>query len=537
MAISTELCGQDDPYKRRLVHEIPIRFPGYTTVLSTKGYSYLFPQGMGVYENRIYILYGGVISSSGAGSWVSVHDLATGAYISGFGFGTEFGEGLTIKREGGNLYLYAVIESNQLGKFNIETLPVDLATITPVATYAIRAFSQFCWDGDRFTIQTLARANAPSTPRNHFTRYDSSLNFHSRLTFDPADQWSVASDLVSLNPKSQGIAAYRGGYVIGYGSTHNDNDPVTSGRYTGLRMFTDTGLQACSGMMDPNRFIDVLQAAGCTVSLLEMEALAEYQDALYCLWVTSSHTNTGNHGIVITQELVGDMDCYPAALTVTGQPCMQPINGTIDHDANGLKNPLTNSVFSTLEQIIEFMRDTQLTRYGFYTSNSTIADLNGNNLPSGGFVEIITGNYLSWLVSFRATQTEIEYWINGTQGALSQSTRIVRVGGTLPPYGDEFIVLGASNGGRVAFGRIGTGDAIVQEFYNANGLVGHIRVNGSATRYFVTSNRFITGGNGSPNGIVAANPGSLYLRQDGGAGTCLYVKESGGSTSTGWVAK
>lgn len=46
---------------------------------------------------------------------------------------------------------------------------------------------------------------------------------------------------------------------------------------------------------------------------------------------------------------------------------------------------------------------------------------------------------------------------------------------------------------------------------------------------------------GSPEGVVTADQGSIYLRSDGGASTTLYVKESGGTgetaTSTGWVAK
>ena len=43
-------------------------------------------------------------------------------------------------------------------------------------------------------------------------------------------------------------------------------------------------------------------------------------------------------------------------------------------------------------------------------------------------------------------------------------------------------------------------------------------------------------GTGSPEGVVAAPIGSLYTRTDGGAGTTLYVKESG-TGNTGWVAK
>lgn len=43
-------------------------------------------------------------------------------------------------------------------------------------------------------------------------------------------------------------------------------------------------------------------------------------------------------------------------------------------------------------------------------------------------------------------------------------------------------------------------------------------------------------GAGTPEGNVTAPVGSAYLRTDGGAGTTLYIKESG-TGNTGWVAK
>lgn len=47
-------------------------------------------------------------------------------------------------------------------------------------------------------------------------------------------------------------------------------------------------------------------------------------------------------------------------------------------------------------------------------------------------------------------------------------------------------------------------------------------------------------GEGTPEAVVTAKQGSLFVRSDGGAGTTLYVKESGGvttPTNTGWAAK
>jgi hypothetical protein len=43
-------------------------------------------------------------------------------------------------------------------------------------------------------------------------------------------------------------------------------------------------------------------------------------------------------------------------------------------------------------------------------------------------------------------------------------------------------------------------------------------------------------GNGSPEGVLVATPGSRYLNEAGGAGSTLWVKESGSGT-TGWVGK
>lgn len=43
-------------------------------------------------------------------------------------------------------------------------------------------------------------------------------------------------------------------------------------------------------------------------------------------------------------------------------------------------------------------------------------------------------------------------------------------------------------------------------------------------------------GTGSPESVVAANPGSIFLRTDGSTTTTLYVKTSG-TENTGWTAK
>lgn len=43
-------------------------------------------------------------------------------------------------------------------------------------------------------------------------------------------------------------------------------------------------------------------------------------------------------------------------------------------------------------------------------------------------------------------------------------------------------------------------------------------------------------GTGSPEGVVTAPVGARYRRLDGGAGTAIYLKETG-TGNTGWVGK
>lgn len=42
---------------------------------------------------------------------------------------------------------------------------------------------------------------------------------------------------------------------------------------------------------------------------------------------------------------------------------------------------------------------------------------------------------------------------------------------------------------------------------------------------------------GTPEGAITGSPGDMYHRTNGGAGTSLYVKETGTATNTGWVGK
>ena len=47
---------------------------------------------------------------------------------------------------------------------------------------------------------------------------------------------------------------------------------------------------------------------------------------------------------------------------------------------------------------------------------------------------------------------------------------------------------------------------------------------------------FVHIGSGSPESAEVGSVGHIFLRTNGGAKTCIYVKESGTDTNTGWIA-
>lgn len=120
--------------------------------------------------------------------------------------------------------------------------------------------------------------------------------------------------------------------------------------------------------------------------------------------------------------------------------------------------------------------------------------------------------------------------------------------GNLVAYGDNTYDIGSpTNRPRNvnAASNFILGDTGLFKFLTRSGIAapsdGVIRLtNNAGTSYtrleLGEANMGISRGTGSPEGVVTALVGSLYLRTDGGASTTLYVKESG-TGNTGWVGK
>lgn len=166
---------------------------------------------------------------------------------------------------------------------------------------------------------------------------------------------------------------------------------------------------------------------------------------------------------------------------------------------------------------------------GKITSTGGYNNASGNIIPS--FESSVTCSNSAGSANFRPvsvsytlnntgaqTGTATGIFLNATETALNGMTHNLmdlQIGGV-----SRFSI--NSSGGITALGTIQT-------------TAGNLQMGASSVLIWSGRSRILSG-TGSPEGVVIANQGSLFLRTDGGSSTSFYVKESG-TGNTGWVAK
>ena len=150
------------------------------------------------------------------------------------------------------------------------------------------------------------------------------------------------------------------------------------------------------------------------------------------------------------------------------------------------------------------------------------------------------------------------YFFRAVNAANSESLVLLDVSGNLTLSGQEILTSSSSAGGThlilknlstaaatSKYVRAGLqGTDTVGTLKDAGGLrLDPMDVNWASAKMTLEVRRgdallpgLVLFGTGTPEGSVTATPGALYTRSDGGAGTTLYVKETG-TGNTGWVAK
>lgn len=185
---------------------------------------------------------------------------------------------------------------------------------------------------------------------------------------------------------------------------------------------------------------------------------------------------------------------------------------------------------------------------------SVAAVINGdNNLIFHPRLERITSQS-TYEIQFTANSRECQIIGNGFTISNSNINDLGDTNSYVTRQGTTYKAQTAASAGQAVFSGQSTAtsaakiylakdSAGVEKFY----VLGNGNVVSSTQGYFESGTRWSTdsgslndrglfNGTGSPEGVLTAAPGSLYCNNSGGAGTTLYVKETG-SGNTGWSAK
>lgn len=154
-------------------------------------------------------------------------------------------------------------------------------------------------------------------------------------------------------------------------------------------------------------------------------------------------------------------------------------------------------------------------RGGTFSSQTTSVRV--NSIGSGGVFQVAHDDVVKW--TFSGTQIVPGAALTGVIGTAAIPLSFLRMDAGAGIYFYDSSALQS---------RIGSETLNTVSIYDSAG--------GQAARFNYGPSVDLLAGSGSPEGVVTANIGSIYSRTNGGAGTSLYVKESG-TGNTGWVAK
>lgn len=209
--------------------------------------------------------------------------------------------------------------------------------------------------------------------------------------------------------------------------------------------------------------------------------------------------------------------------------------GTYQLDVNGGISANNNSIIGTAEFTPNDSGNVSFkikTRTGIYVANTA----NNFGIEYGGGRIYANIGYGSNNPSF--TPSAANWTTNATFNAhkltsSSSSTDAFLVGA----IGGVIRATGADRGMEIRGGE-GTDNPLIHIYgkSSSGSNAGIIKIL-NTTGIMIGTSAGLYVGVGDPNGVVTANPGSLYLNTSGGASVSIYIKESGSATNTGWVAK
>lgn len=585
-------------FRKSIKLSLPLKFQDYDSAKLAAGVApgdSLYPQGH-CYDSseRLYIVYGG--TTSNVIVWYSPSGVFGGWFLVSTG-----GESIAIAEIAGVKKLYKNGGASNLVGYNITVMPTTGSSPSGVAEAITSVGLQLAYNKGRWVIEQAAADVGVQNSRTKWIIYDDS--FSVKGSFYVAKNvvgWQLSSSpYYNFVPKAQGVALRGDKVIFGLGGSYipaidGPVSPVSSS--VGVAECDFDGTLSAYGAVRADKMVARLSAAGHNCVRTEAEGISTRPDgSLSQLIVTLRPSSPGweTEGILMftEQDQFGE-DYSDIAEQYMPFSLPRTHSGVFPRSLGGILDPLKNTAFTTMDEIIQYMAYLQSPRFSWYSSSVTITPLTGIVIPASALVEILNANNGTYIVTISVSALQVTVYsvsnaigtsvytvtklgidaalvrISAIDGGLNTVARITAPNKSNPAT-DLLILqqqstdsanalgIGGGSGGFGGASRIllwntptlaGSGGTLIAEVLGTGvrpGATATFTLGETGLRWAdVFSGQYTIGtgtvrmlsGSGTPEGVVTAVVGSTFQRSDGGASTTLYVKQSG-TGNTGWVAK
>lgn len=417
---------KDKLFKKSIFREFPLWFDDYDFIVSQEGVDYIYPQSFTIdWETReIFFLYepGGGTSTK---RWVVVRHLDTGQYLRCFHAGNSGGEGIVVKWEGNQRYLYVKTTHPNLGKFNITNLPTNRSSISPIQEYNVGLAFDFSYRNGLWLIEQGGPSYGTYQRRTTFVYFNESFNPIGSITISPEIGGYFSSPYEPYIAKRQGIALHDDLIIQSSGGSYRpDQPPVTPYGYQGLKIMTMNGELIAEGLMNPEKVMSKLSNMGYFTNRVENEGIHISPDGevytlmVHQLRVYEEPAKTG--GLLLMKEFSDDPNVIDWKDTSDTYPVINRVNlenGSFPrHEDGKMYDPYTAEVLDTLDKILDFMQGTELKQFSFFTNEVDVFNIDGTELPENTFVIIRNTNNWTFSVTYKSTSSHGDYMVWGASG-------------------------------------------------------------------------------------------------------------------------
>lgn len=374
-------------YQKKVLLDLNFKNPDWTAI--TNRWGSVYPQAFCVDEVSRHLF---ISSPSSTFNVVSVYNWDTGAYLRSFAMETTgtVSEGAIIQRKGDKRFLYLRLQAGALSEIDITTLPAAMSVVSPARTIPLNIGGNFTYRNGTWTLNDNTPPIGGWRSRANYKRMDDTFKYQRNFMFpDEAAGYPQESTLADVTPKMQGLCEGDGFFAVSQGACQVYSAPASPYAYHGIKIVSGHGDVTVDSMFAPHPAMDILRARGYSVTRLESEGVQIVDGRL----VTFNITDVGTSGgLMFVEEFSNEPDAIdfsPAAITwtVPAANALQSGNFPLSHDGK-LRNLSTGAVLGTLPEICEYMRDTGMSTFSFYSSSVTVVDVKGDNLPTYNYITI-----------------------------------------------------------------------------------------------------------------------------------------------------